>query len=144
MLVNVFAAGFSGGWIARHQSAGVFASNLLFFVLQGLFVGRLVRKRYRSFRLAALRDNGEQSSRLSSREIVSVWLWLVWPQVAFMLAAWLVLWLCGSRLPHEFIRSLGSLSVWARFLLVGPYSLGLALGMQYRGFRFQAYGYRHA
>jgi hypothetical protein len=118
------------------------AANLVFFAIQWFLVRRLVRKKYRSFRVGVLREDGQNPRGLSAREISLVWLWMLGPQSALLLASSLIAWCYGSQLSAETVRTISSLSLWLRFLVVGPYAIGLGIGAAYPGFRLQAYGYR--
>jgi hypothetical protein len=117
--------------------------NLLFFGIQAVLIHRLVRKNYRSFRVEVIRGDGQRSRRLSTREVLRVWLWIMGPQLALLLTASLVVWCYGAKLPPGTVRSITSLSLWLRILLVGPYAVDLALRVNYPGFRLQAYGFRY-
>lgn len=117
--------------------------TLLFFAIQALLTQRLVRKNYRSFRLAVVRDSGPQSRALTVREAFRVWLWILGPQLAFVLAFSILLSWYSSRIPAETFRSISSASLWLRFLVVGPYAVGLAVRAEYPGFRLHAYGQRY-
>src|SRR5204863_3453654 len=109
--------------------------NLVFFFLQAMLTRRLVGKDYRSFRVYVLRSDGHQGRSLSLREAIKVWSWIFGPQLAFILATSLVVWWYGTKLPAQTIQSITSLSLWLRFLVVGPYAVDLAFRAQYPGFR---------
>ena len=105
---------------------------------QIIFIPRLVKKKYRSFRVVVERPDGG-SARLSWRETLQVAVRLVGPQVAFeVLAQALFAWLSGHFDPEGFANAGRALN-WARILVVGPSSVSFALRGNYRGFRLQAY-----
>jgi hypothetical protein len=126
-----------------HLTWVALAGNVSFFLVQAALTNRVVRKNYRSFRVVVLRSDGQQTRSLSARESMSVWLWVMGPQVALILITSVIVWCYGADLLPAAVRSISTLSVWLRFLAVGPYALGLALRAQYRGFRLKACGYRY-
>lgn len=134
---------YAGDDLADHLPVITIGGNVAFFGIQAALTRRLVRKNYRSFRVGVLRDDGQRSRRLSVREASLVWLWILGPQLALLLTASIIVWWFGDKLPPETIRSISSLSLWLRFLVVGPYAVDLALRAKYPGFRLQAYGYRY-
>jgi hypothetical protein len=72
--------------VARaHLTWIALAGNVSFFLVQAALTNRIVRKNYRSFRVVVLRNDGQQSRSLSARESMSVWLWVMGPQVALIL-----------------------------------------------------------
>lgn len=117
--------------------------SLSFFCVQALLTNRLVRKKYKTFRIEVLRDDPTQTAKLSLSESGRVWLWIFGPQLALVLASSLIVWWYSAALPPETVRSISSLSLWLRFLAVGPYAIGLALRAHYPGFRLQSYGMRY-
>jgi hypothetical protein len=129
--------------LPAHLPVIALAGHLAFFVIQAVLTRRLVQKNYRSFRVGVLCENGQQDRRLSMREAGSVWLWILGPQLALLLIASVLVWWYGAKLPPETVRSISSLSLWLRFLVVGLYAVDLALRVNYSGFRLQAYGYRY-
>src|SRR5580693_1573764 len=56
-----------------------------FPICQVFFVQRLVRKKYRSFRIDVVRDDVTAEPRLSLTETVQLWFRVAWPQGALML-----------------------------------------------------------
>jgi len=124
-------------------------SDLAFFVMQALLTRRLVRKNYRSFRVYVVRGDGTQSRNLSIREAVSVWVWILGPQIALLLLELLVVWFSGTKLEVRFplgvfnvtVNIFSELSPWLRFLVVGPYAVSLALRMEYPAFRLEAHAF---
>src|SRR5579862_3025948 len=60
-------------------------TNVSFFVVQLLCTQRLVRKNFRSFRIEVLREDGQRYRRLSLSDSTLVWLWIMGPQLAFIL-----------------------------------------------------------
>jgi hypothetical protein len=119
------------------------SENVAFFLIQAILTRRLVSKDYRSFRVYVLRSDGHESRSLSLREGVQVWFWILGPQLAVLLTTSLIAWWYAARLPNQTIQSISSLSLWLRFLVVGPYAVDLAIRAQYVGFRLQAYGFRY-
>ena len=116
------------------------------FLCQALLVPRLVRKRYKSFRIDVIRTEGASERRLDAREAARVAWQVFWPQAAFYLIASLAIefvlegFEVGS---YEEMRRIGPLSGWVRFLIVGPFAIRTALRTQYPGFRLQAFGWRY-
>jgi hypothetical protein len=142
-LVILFTSGYSVDLLQDNLSVIALGSNLAFFAIQALLTRRLVRKNYRSFRLYVVRDDGSKSRTLSIREAVSVWLWILGPQLALLLLGSLVIWFCGTKLPPDTVRVFPSISLWLRFLVVGPYAVGLALRSRHPAFRLEAHGFRY-
>jgi hypothetical protein len=101
----------------------------------------LVRKNYRTFRVGTIREGDERSGKLSMREAGLVWLWILGPQLALILATNIITW--SYVLPPETVRTISGLSLGIEFLVVGPYEIALALRVKYPGFRLQAYGFRY-
>lgn len=129
------------GDMKRHATMIGIVGNIVFFLLQAILTPRLVRKRFRSFRVDVIRENGAQDREISTREAMRVWLWILGPQLAVMLVAW-VLWY-GAQMPADTLGSLGTLFSWIQVLAAGPYGVGLAMRAKYNGFRLQGYGYRY-
>ena len=77
------------------------------------------------------------------RDTASLWLWIFLPQLALLVLASLVVGVWGTKLEPEASRGLSSLSLWLRFLGVGPYAVGFALRRKYATFRLQAHGFRY-
>ena len=72
-----------------------------------------------------------------------MWLWIIAPQLALVLAVWLVapvVSLSGGKMPPDIYRGISPLSIWVRFLLAGPYGIDLALRAHYPGFKLQGFG----
>ena len=126
-----------------HYYAAAVVGQIAFFCFQAILTPRLFRKNYRTFRICVIRDDGQRSRRLSLLEILQVWLCIMGTELAFLTVASLVLFGYKNKLPAETIRSISSLSLWLRFLLVGPYAVGLALRIRYPGFHLQATGLRY-
>ena len=129
--------------LAGHAVGMSLTAFVTFFGVQALLARRLVRKKFRTFRLDVIRDDGHRNRDLPFRESIRIWLWIFGPQLAFVLIFSVLLEMYGDRLQPETARSLPSMALWLRFLLVGPYAIDLALRVKYRGFRLQAYGYRY-
>ncbi|MBN9659898.1 MAG: hypothetical protein J0H49_17055 [Acidobacteria bacterium] len=123
-------------------SAASSAGFLVYFSVQALLTRRLFRKKFRTFRLAVLREDETSTSEPSWSEAYRVWLWIFGPQLALSLALGVLLRFYGDRLAPDLLRSLSSISMWLRFLVVGPYAIQLAVDARYRGFRLQALSYR--
>jgi hypothetical protein len=143
VVVILFTSGYSVDLLQENFSIIAIGGNLTFFAIQALLTGRLVRKNYRSFRVYVVRDVGTQSRNLSIREAVSVWLWILGPQLALLLLVSLVVWFWGTKLPPDTVRGFSSMALWLRFLVVGPYAVDLALRVKYPAFRLQAHGFRY-
>lgn len=139
----LLTSGFPIDQVQNNLSSLALGSNLLFFVTQALLTGRLVRKNYRSFRVYVVRHDGEKSRTLSMREIVSVWLWIFWPQCAFVLITSVIILFWDESLAADTVRGLSSWSLLIRHLVVGPYAVGFALRAQYKAFRLEAHGFRY-
>ena len=142
-LVIGLTSGYSVDLLQDNFSVIALGGNLAFIAIQALLTRRLVRKNYRSFRLYVVRDDGSKSRNLSIREAVSVWLWILWPQLALLLLVSVVGWFWGAKLPPDTVRGFSSMSLWIRFLVIGPYAVGLALRPKYPAFRLEAHGFRY-
>jgi len=142
-LVIGLTSGYSVDLLQDNFSVIALGGNLAFFAIQALLTRRLVRKNYRSFRLYVVRDDGSKSRNLSIWEAVSVWLWILWPQLALLLLMSVVVWFWGAKLPPDTVRGFSSMSLWIRFLVIGPYAVGLALRPKYPAFRLEAHGFRY-
>lgn len=138
--VLVFHNGHSFEVVQKHSAV---VANLAFFMFQALLTLRLVRKNYRSFRVYVLHDDGTRDRRLRIREAVSVWLWIVGPQLALLLSTSVALGVWGTKLPPDTVSGLSSMYLWIRLLIAGPYAVGLALRVKYPAFRLQAHGLRY-
>lgn len=148
LLVSYIAAGLvTAGYtlddLVRHTLLVGVVGNLAFFGTQAILTRRLVHKKYRTFRVGLFRNDGVRSSRLAMGEALRVWLFILGPQLALVLTASVFLWLWGAKMPDQAVRSVSSLSLWLRFLVVGPYAIDFALRIRYPGFRLQAFGYRY-
>ena len=130
-------------WVRSAFPVIALGGNLVFFGIQAVLTRRLVRKNYRSFRVGILRDDGRPGRRLSMREAGRVWLWILGPQLALLLTASVVASWYGAKAPPETLRLITSLSLWLKFLLIGPYAVDLALRVRYPGFRLQPMGIRY-
>ena len=117
--------------------------HITFFTIQMLLTRRLVRKKYRTFRIRAVRDGGDADGGLSWREAGTVWLYIFAPQIIVELALSFFLLVGGGRVPPETSGGVSSLALWLEFVLVGPYAVDLALRRKYPGFSFQTYALRH-
>jgi len=143
-LIGSFGAvAYSFADFTTHYYAAAVVGQIAFFCFQAILTPRLFRKNYRTFRICVIRDDGQRSRRLSLLEILQVWLCIMGTELAFLTVASLVLFVYKNKLPAETIRSISSLSLWLRFLLVGPYAVGLALRIRYPGFHLQATGLRY-
>ncbi|MGC4050484.1 MAG: hypothetical protein QM757_13995 [Paludibaculum sp.] len=131
-----------GNFLKSELSAASATAFLAYFGAQALLTRRLFRKKFRTFRLAVVRDDGSRTSEPSWSEAYLVWLWIFGPQLALTLALSVLLRFYGHRLAPELLRSLNSISMWLRFLVIGPYAIHLALGARYNGFKVQAFSYK--
>ena len=143
LLLSLIPIVASAGVLNNHLTALGIAENLTLFGLQALLTRRLVRKNYRSFRVYVVRTDKQLDRKLSVRETAAVWFWIAWPQIAVYLLLSLVVGLWRGELAPEVVRGISSLSMWLRFLVVGPCAVALALRATYRGFSLQAYGLRY-
>jgi hypothetical protein len=84
-LVILLTSGYSVDLLQDNFSVIALGGNLAFFAIQAFLTRRLVRKNYRSFRVYVVRDDGSKSRNLSVPEAVSVWLWILGPQLALLL-----------------------------------------------------------
>ena|SRR6516165_5719452 len=85
-----------------------------------------------------------RSSRhtLTTADTTCIWLKIVWPQVGFLVAVWLVqLWL-GGRLSADLTRDIPILSLWCRIPVIGPFGVYCAVTSEYPTFRLEANGER--
>lgn len=142
-LIALLTSGYSVELLRDNFSLIALGGNLTFFVIQAFLTRRLVRKNYRSFRVYVVRGDGSRSRNLSMREAISVWLWVLGPQLALLLLVSVVLGFWGAKLPPDTVRAFSSLSLWLRILVIGPYAVGLALRAKYPAFRLEAHGFRY-
>jgi hypothetical protein len=143
VLVFWLTSNYSLNDIENHRTAISLGGNLAFFATQLVLTRRLAGKNYRSFRVYVVHSGDRRFRSLSMREASLVWLQILWPQLALLLATSLVVWWYGDKLQPETMRAIPSLSQWLRMLVVGPYAVAVALRVKYPGFRLQAYGYRY-
>ena len=134
-LVILLTSGYSVDLLQDNFSVIALGGNLAFFGIQALLTRRLVRKNYRSFRVYVVRGDGSKSRNLSIREAGSVWLWILGPQFALLLLVSVVVWFWGAKLPSDTVGGFSSMSLWLRFLVIGPYAVGLALRQKYPTFQ---------
>jgi hypothetical protein len=111
-------------------------SQAIMLVGPGLLLFRLVRKRYRSFRIRVLHDGAESDSRLTFSEQLQLWFQWIFPQLMFVLAMQLV---SSVSLSAGATEVLNELAIGIRFLIVGPLSIRRVVMAKYSGFRLQAY-----
>jgi hypothetical protein len=142
--VMIFTNHFSLADLARRSSAVFLIGQLGFFCAQAILTPRLVRKHYRSFRIYAIRNDGPRRRSLSLKETVLVWLYLLAPQLAFLIALAIIAALFGRKLGSANVQNISTLAQWLRFLVVGPFAIGFAVRARYPGFRLQACGLRFA
>jgi hypothetical protein len=142
----VFVSAVSYGWsvadLSAHRSVLSALANLAFLVFEGLLVRRMIRKRYRSFRLTVVREDGSTSNTLSPGEIMRVWLRIIWAQVGFLVAVWVLLYFQGTNASADVTRTMSTLSLWGRILVVGPFGIYCAVPAEYPSFRLEAFGQR--
>lgn len=143
ILWPAFFAVITMAYLVPNRTAISLGGAVAFLIIQALVIPRLVRKKYRSFRIYVVRNDGQKGRKLSMREAGLVSLWVLSPQLAIILLVSMLGWVLSSKLPPETIRSIGSLSLWLRVLWAGPYGIDLALRAKYPGFRLQAYGQRY-
>jgi hypothetical protein len=149
-LVATFIAGFVIGpgapaaGQAGSESRMTLITFVAFFGTQALLTRRLIRKKFRTFRVYVIRSSGQAGGSLSMLESFRVWLWIFGPQLALLAGYTVFTQFYGSKLPPQLLRGLTSAAIWLRFLAVGPYAIGPALGVRHKGFRLQAYAYHHA
>ena len=89
-----------------------------------------------------MRKNGSGTPTLTTVEVARVWLRIVWPQVAFLVAVWLLQFSLADHLNAETIRVIPTLSLWGRILVVGPFGIYSAVPADYPEFRLEAFGQR--
>ena len=134
------------GWtvvgLRTHAEFLGWTSALAFLLCQGILVPRMVRKRYRTFRLEVVRTDASRTGNLTVAEVARVWLKIIWPQIIFLVAAWVVQFSLGSRLSADTTRAISTLSLWGRILVVGPFGIYCAVPSKYPGFRLEAFGQR--
>jgi hypothetical protein len=127
--------------LRRRAELLAWASTLSFLICQGVFVPRMLRKKYASFRLEVQKD-GSTAATLTTAEVARVWLKVVWPQVAFLVAVWLMQVSLAGRLSADTTRLIQALSLWGRILVVGLFGIYCAVPADYPGFRLEAFGHR--
>jgi hypothetical protein len=140
--VAVVTSGWSVADLVAHSGAMSAIANVVFLAVQAFLVRRMIRKKYRSFRLVVVRTDGSTTSTLSLRDVLHVWVKIIWPQVAFLVAVWIVLMWQGSDITEETTRAISTLSLWGRLLVVGPFGVYCAVPADYRTFRLEAVGQR--
>jgi hypothetical protein len=118
-------------------------ASIFFFALEAPLTQRLIRKKYRSFRIYAIGRNETRKRTLSFREMLSVALWVTAPQVLWMLLASSIVWLWAPKISPEGARSVSTIALWTRFLFVGPYALDFALRVEYATFHFETNAIRY-
>ena len=124
--------------IVVFQLAGILA-YFLYLIAQAFFVRRLVRKRYRSFRIEVARKGANCEPELSMAEIMKIWFQLAWPQAAlYFLVAAIAVWF-SARNPQGAFGGSG-LFLPLNMLVVGPTAAGHAIRKHYPGFHLLAYG----
>jgi hypothetical protein len=143
LIVSVIASSWS---VEQMEARAVWlslAATVTYLAGQILLAPRLVKKRYRSFRIALERSNAA-SDKLSPQETLGVSVRIIVPQILFILAVSVLPNWLSDTIDSAQVRAIGSASLWARILIVGPYSLSFAVPAYYRGFRLQSYGRRIA
>lgn len=143
-LLMVLTSGVVVVGLRTHGELLGWASALSFLFCQGLLVRRMIRKRYGSFRLAVVRKNASGTAALKTAEVACIWLRIVWPQVVFLVTVWLAQLALGNRLSADTIRTMATLSLWGRILVVGPFGVYCAVAAEYHTFRLEAIGERLA
>ena len=141
-LLFILTLGWTAVGLRSHAEILSWASALSFLVCQGIFVRRMLRKTYRSFRLEVVRQDESETATLTAVEVMRVWLNIIWPQVVFLLAVWLMQVSLGRRLGADFTRVIPTLSLWGRVLIVGPFGVYWAVAADYPAFRLETFGQR--
>jgi len=123
------------------RNLGIFSAlaQLLVFGLQAFLVHRLVRKDYRSFNIAVLRNGQAVGRTLSATEGLRVWLRTFWPQALFLAAMYLIAVWASRSAGYQTAKGLSDIGLWLRILAIGPYAIDVAIAGKYRGFRLQAF-----
>jgi hypothetical protein len=123
LLVDLMARSYCdirGNWLfVRGSHAPLFRSggrgtNRIFW-FPGSSHSRLVRKNYRTFRIYAIRRDGQRGRKLALLDVLQLWLCIMGTQLAFLTVTSLVFLLIRNKLPAETIRSLSSLSLASFF-----------------------------
>jgi hypothetical protein len=143
MLVFMTTSNWSLSELQERYAIVSVMAHLSFFLTQVLLIRRLVTKRYCCFRVTISRDDGASGQTLSFRESIRVALSVLWPQVVFLLVVSSFIHWQRSNLDERAVMGFSSVSLWSRFLFVGPYAVALALRKKYSAFRLQAYGQRY-
>lgn len=130
---------YGNDFIQSHISVFASTVQLGFFGLQAVLTRRLVTKNYGTFRVYVVRDSGPWERTLSMREVLSVWLRILPPQLALMLIATLMAGWWGT----ERASGISSLLWLFQFFLAGPIGISLAMRATYSKFRLEAYGFRY-
>ena len=137
--VTLLTNGSSAEQIEADRGLTFLVAQFTFFAFQSILTRRLVRKRYRSFRVEMIRDSDQHSGRFTTREAWLVWLRILWPQLLSLVLCSLIVWRSGNQPPE---RSFGSLWVLVNFFVAGPIGVGAAMRASYSGFKLQGYGWR--
>jgi hypothetical protein len=111
----------------------------LFFSGQAVLTPRLIRKNYGTFFVAVIRGDQAPERYVSPEEIGKICVRVLWPQVAFLAAISAAGYYFRGQLSEENIRLMNTISLWGRFLVVGPLSIQGAIRAHYSGFRLQAF-----
>ena len=141
-LLSVLSMGWTVVGLRTHAELLAWTSAISFLFCQGILIRRMVRKKYRSFRLEIIRENTSGTASLTTAEVARVWLKIIWPQVVFLVAVWLMQFLLADRLNEDTTRAISTLSLWGRILVVGPFGIYCAVPADYPGFRLEAFGQR--
>ena len=138
----VVHSGPSAGTLRSFSGLLSILTNLVFLVSQAFLVRRMIRKKYHSFQLAVVRKDGSPSTALSVGDTLQVWVMIIWPQVAFVVAIWILVALEGRHFSPATANAISSLSLWARLLVIGPIGIRCAVPANYPTFRIEAFGQR--
>jgi hypothetical protein len=118
------------------------STTLLAVIAQGLFVRRLVKKRYGTFRIEVFREGVLSAPALSLSEVSQFSLRVIGPQIAILVLQSMALLFVAD--PHgSSARAISSFGYLFRFFVVGPYAISFALRGDYSGLRLQAFGQRY-
>jgi hypothetical protein len=124
----------------EHDSVAFWLTGqIVFYSLQAAFTRRLFVKKYQTFLIQAIRENESLPTKLTFRESLNVWWWIFAPQLALVLLVNTFFFFFESKIPPDTIGSISTLATQLRFLFLGPFGIGIAMKMPYRGFRLEAF-----
>lgn len=129
--------------IEDHATVISWVAQLIFFLVQGMIVRRLITKKYSTFRIGLLREGKLVDPTLSAREAVQLAMRVALPQILFLLLIFAAASLLGKSADQSISKILPTISLWGRILAVGPYAVQHGINVKYRTFRLQAFGQRY-